>query len=89
MGKDPNKKQLVLFIVLFSVAMLALVAIAVVYIVFCTRKAGRIARTLGVRGTEDSIKLGSTLVRDDSLDQAIELKKSIPFPVILSLTSSP
>jgi hypothetical protein len=89
MARDPTKTKLVVFIVLFALFATALVGLLVVYFVFCTRKAGRIARRLGVTRTEDSIKLGSTLMADDTIEQDLALKQATQFPVILSMTTSP
>lgn len=63
------------FIGLFAVSLSALLAVVVVMIVFFSRKAGRIACHMGVSRTEDSIKLGSTLVEHDTIEQDLAVKQ--------------
>jgi len=88
-AQDRTQTKLVVFAVLFSVVLFVLVAILVVAIVFCTRKSGRIAQRIGIVRTEDSIKLGSTLAADDAIDEFLQAKQKTPYPVILSMTTSP
>jgi len=83
------KKQRDIFIALFAVALAALLAVVVVMIVFFSRKAGRIACHMGVSRTEDSIKLGSTLVENDTIERDLAVKQNIKYSVILSMTTSP